>query len=198
MKIRSSRVNIKEVVCDAFRKNKIKFIIILFCTLTSLFAGIIIAIKTKSLDVFTSFLGDAKKLKGTNFWLRLLSMLVIFGFVLLGSLRVWLSPFAILFISYRAFLLGGNISLLIILNGLSGFVIGLIVVLPCQILSLILFVLFYLLLCEGRGYRKSYGCDRMKNYNVILILAGVGCFILICLLESLFIWLLSPQIIFVF
>lgn len=198
MKTKNSWFDIKELVITAIKKNKIKFLMVSICTLIALFTGIIIAIKTKSFNVFSTFLGETDNLNGTNFWLRLLSMLVVFGFVILGSINNFLSPLAILFIAYRAFLMGGNIALLIIFNGLSGLVIGLIVVIPCQIISLALFMLFYLLLCEGRVYRKCYGSDRTKNYSLMLILLGVGCFIALCLLESLFIWLISPKVIFVF
>lgn len=188
----------KDLILSAFKKNKLKLLIILICTLIALFTGVIIAIKTKSFNVFSTFLGDVESLNKTNFWLRLLSMLVVFGFVILGAINDWMSLFAILFISYRAFLMGGNIALLVMFNGLSGIVISLVVVIPCQLISLALFILFYLLLCEGRIYRKCYGSDRFKNYWLMIILIGVGCFVLLCLLESFFIWLISPKVIFVF
>lgn len=198
MKLKNPLFNIKEIIISAVKKNKLKLLIIIICTLIALLTGTIIAIKTKSFSVFSTFFDDAESLNDTNFWLRLLSMLVVFGFVILGSIKPWLCPFAILFIAYRAFLMGGNIALLIILNGLTGLVASLIVVIPCQLLSLALFILFYLLLCEGKSYKCSYGSERVKNYSLMLILVGVGCFVLICMLESLLIWLISPKVIFVF
>lgn len=188
----------KEVLGEAIKKNKIKLLIILIITTISLFTGIILVIKTQSLDAFTNVFGGEDDLAGTSFFLRLLSMLVVLGFVILGSLNIWLCPFALLFIGYRAFLLGGNITLLIIFNGLSGLMVGLLVVLPCQLICLATFILLFLLLCEGRNCKKCYGSERVKNYWLWVIFVGVLLLVVICLIESLFIYIVSPKIVFVF
>lgn len=190
---------VKEAGVDAIKKNKFKFLFMASIAVIALLTGIIIAIKTQSITTFTRLLGEKKEcLNGTTFWLRLLSMLVVYAFIVIGSLSPWLCPIAFLFVAYRAFLMGGNITLLIIFNGLSGTVVGLLVVLPCQLISLALFIFLFLLLCEARNYKKCYGCERVKNYWLLLVLVGVLLITLLCLVESLLISLLSPNVIFVF
>lgn len=190
---------IKEVGVDAIKKNKFKFLFLAVIAMIAILTGVIIAIKTQSISTFTRLLGEKKEcLNGTTFWLRLLSMLVVYTFIVLASLSPWLCPIAFLFVAYRAFLMGGNITLLIVFNGISGMVVGLLVVLPCQLISLALFVFLFLLLCEAKNYKKCYGCERVKNYWLLLVLIGVLLITIVCLVESLLISLLSPSVIFVF
>lgn len=188
----------EEIIKNSIKKNKLKCFAMIVIALIALLTGIIVAIRTRSISTFTQVLGDAENLNDTNFWLRFLSMAVVFSFVVIASLSPWLCPLALLFIAYRAFLMGGNITLLIILNGISGVVVGLLVVLPCQIISLLLFILFYLLLCEARSYKGCYGCERRRNYSLMLVLFGMALIVAICLIESFLIGLLSPKVIFVF
>ena len=190
---------VKDFCSEVIKNNKIKCFILLGLTIISLFTGIIVAIKTQSISTFTKILGDEQKtLNGTNFFMRLLSMFVVLCFVVLGGFKSWLCPFAFLFIAYRAFLMGGNITLLIILNGISGIVVGLIVVLPCQLLTLLLFLSVYILLCDGRRCKREYGCEKVKNYKLLVVLFAVCLILILCLLESLLITMLSPTVIFVF
>ena len=191
--------SIKEFSCETIKRNKIKLMLVLLVTIIALLTGVIIAIKTKSISTFSKFLGQkSEHLNSTNFWLRLLSMLIVFSFIFIGCLTKWLCPLAYLFLAYRAFLMGGNIMLLLLLNGISGIVIGVLVVLPCQLLTLIVYISFYLLFCDGKNYACHYGCDRARGYKAIVIVSALVALLLICLLESLLILVIPPKIIFVF
>lgn len=188
----------KEFFCQTCKRYKFRLLIVLIASLIAMLTGVILAIKTKSVDYFSLWGKGQNRISQTSFWLRLLSMLVVFFMVVIGSLNVYLMPIGILFIAYRCFLMGGNITLLIILNGISGIVIGLMVIVPCQLISLTIFILAFLFLSEARGYKRKYECERQRHYFIFLMLIGILSIVVLCLLESLLICLFSPKVIFVF
>ena len=102
---------------EIIKESKLKIILLSAISLITFLAGIIVALKTHSsyenlenygiVDVRTGSLT-------TSFFSRLLSMLFI-ALIMLGcSFSSYLFPFAVLFLAYRAYLLGLNICLMIV------------------------------------------------------------------------------------
>ncbi len=193
-KNRISKNNIN-FVTDCIKSNKILaclFSILIFVTFLT---GIIVAIKTKANYDSLEKLGVVC-FKSSGFFSRLLSMLIV-GIICFGcSFSKWLSPVAMLFLSYRAYLLGINISLIISANGIAGVVTALIIVLPCQLLTLCALTFFYLLhrnFCKENGF--AFSNVRVGRIKLLLFAFVLLC--VICLIESILFAIFSPTIILV-
>ena len=137
----------------AMKENRIKFIITLVLVLIAISAGVFVAIKNTansslsslqeiSLDDFASgFVGSS-----SAFFSRTLSLtinvLILFGV----SFVPFLFPLAEVLIVYRSYLFGLNFALIFLLYGLGGSLTAIVVILPCQLLTLFILIMFYLVL----------------------------------------------------
>lgn len=181
-------------VADRLKTNKMFVIIISVVLFITFLTGIIVAIKTKIGYENLEKLGVVC-FKNSGFLSRLFSMLIVALICFGCSFSKWLSPLAMLFLSYRAYLLGINICLIISTNGIAGIVTALIIVLPCQLLTLCALALLFLLhrnLCKQECGFVSWRGERIKIIVFILILLFS-----ICLIESILFAIFSPTIILV-
>lgn len=188
-------------IFDLMKESKIKTIILSAIVLIAFLTGIIVAIKTKASYGSLSNLGVVCFEKGgvisSSFFTRLLSMLLIALICFGCSFTDYLFPLAILFLSYRGYLLGINICLIIAVNGIGGIVTAILVVFPCQLIALAVLSLFYLLMSKTcRDFRAFGGC-RVPNQKLKIIVITLIVLIAICLLEALLLAIFSPKVILV-
>lgn len=193
-------VNVKNEICDCFYQSKIKFFAAVIVIAIAFVTGIIVAVKTSRGCTIESLghygVVDLSRGLSSSFFSRLFSMilvmLLLFGF----SYTKFCTPLAFAILAYRAYLLGLNLAIMFILFGLPGMIISVIVALPCQLIALAVFLLFYLSQCKCS---KEYcGCGRAESGRKLqILLLGLIFLLLICLLETLLLVLFSAKVILV-
>ncbi|MBE7073875.1 MAG: hypothetical protein E7379_02150 [Clostridiales bacterium] len=180
-------------IFDIVKLSKFKLIILAVLAVIALLTGIIVAIKTSSYyNASFNFFEF-----GFSFWGRLLSMLLIAIICFCCGFSKWLFPIALLMLAYRAYLLGLYLTLIIIANDFVGVVIGILVVLPCQLFALtVLTVMHVLLLRLNKDENCCGGGDKTKQRVKVFVIAIIV-LLVICLLESLLLSIFSPTVILI-
>ena len=184
------------------RENKMRFFIILFIVLITISAGVFVAIKNSSnntlyslqeisLDDFKSgFVGSS-----SAFFSRIISLsinvIILFGV----SFVPFLFPLATLLLAYRGYLFGLNFTLIFILYGLGGCLTAVVVILPCQLLTLFALIMFYLISSKINSNCKRFGATDCNRF--LFLLLGFLILVLINLVETLLLYLLNGQVILV-
>lgn len=186
----------------AMKENRVKFILTLILVLIAISAGVFVAIKNTansslsslqeiSLDDFASgFVGSS-----SAFFSRTLSLtinvLILFGV----SFVPFLFPLAEVLIVYRSYLFGLNFALIFLLYGLGGSLTAIVVILPCQLLTLFILIMFYLVLSKINGNCKRYGGTDCNRF--LFLLFGLLLLIVVNLVETILLYLLNGQVILV-
>ncbi|MBQ8792468.1 MAG: hypothetical protein IJZ62_02500 [Clostridia bacterium] len=180
-------------IFEVVKISKVKLIILGVLAVIALLTGIIVAIKTSSCyDDNYNFLEF-----GFSFWGRLLSMLLIALICFGCGFTKWLFPIALVMLAYRAYLLGLYLTLIIIANGLVGVVIGIIVVLPCQLIALAVLTIMYVLLSRLNKDENCCGGGSVIKQRLKVFAIAVIVLLVVCLLESLLLSIFSPTIILI-
>ena len=186
----------------AVRENRVKFIISLILILIAISVGVFVAIKynnSKSLsslqeinldDFKSGFVGPS-----SAFFSRTLSLtvnvVILFGI----SFVPVLFPLAEVLIVYRSYLFGLNFALIFILYGLGGSLTAIIVILPCQLTTLFILLMFYLVICKINSNCKLYGGTDCNRF--LFLLLAFLLLIVVNLVETLLLYLLNGQVILV-
>lgn len=191
----------KFFLADCFSQSKIKIVVTLFILFVSLVTGIILAVKFNSessmliLEDYgiVSFVGSGIT---TSFFSRLLSVILIMIILFGCSFSGYCLPFAVIILAFRTYLLGFNLCLMLLTYGLSGIIISIFIILPCQLLMILVFCAFYFILHKCTCDRRIYGGgglkEKLKITLVILLLMVV-----ICLLETLLLLIFNANVIIV-
>jgi len=201
--IKKNKKNFKEnfgFCLELIKESKLKVVITSILLLIALLTGIIIALRTHSFYKVGENYGVVDVTSGgltTTFFARLFSMLLVGAIVFGCSFIHYLYPLAMIFLCYRAYLLGLNIALMLILYGLPGIVVSLIVALPCQLIALVVLTLFYLLMCQSVKDFKRFGGCRTPSQKMKILIFTLIILLTICILESLLLWIFSAKIILV-
>lgn len=185
---------------ELLKESKIKVIITAILLFIAILTGIIVAARTHTHYQIGENYGVVDVSSGgltTTFFARLFSMALIALIVFGCSFLPWLFPLAMIFLCYRAYLLGLNITLMIILYGLPGVVISLIVALPCQLIALLVLSLFYLLMAQTAKDFKCFGGTRTPSQRMKIIMITLILILALCILESILLWIFSAKIILV-
>ena len=180
---------------------KIRTIIITSLLLITLLTGIIVGIRThNSYNISNNFgVVDISEngVSSSTFFTRLLSMLLVFLILFGSSYNKYTWAIGFIFLGYRSYLLGLNITLMIIFYGFSGVVVSVIVALPCQLLTLIVLSVFFIMMSKTFcDYRNFGGCRIPKQKTKILVTTLI-LLLLICILESILLSLFSAKVILV-
>ena len=192
--------NVAGFALDLLKESKVKLIIISVLIVIAFLTGVIVAARTHSsynnldgygiVDVRTGGLT-------TTFFTRLFSMLFI-ALILFGcSFTVYLFPVGLIFLVYRAYLLGLNICLMIVFYGFSGVVVTIIVAFPCQLIALAVLGLFYILMSKTIKDYKCYGGARVPKQRMKILVSAIVLFLAICIVESLLLTLFSAKVILI-
>jgi hypothetical protein len=189
----------KDFAIDLLKKNKIKAIVLGAFVLTAFLTGIIVAVKTKSDYGTASGLGiiDSRGGLTSSFFTRIFSALFVFLILFGCSFRSYLLPVAAILLCYRSYLLGLNVTLIIVLYGLSGALVSILVALPCQLLMLAILYLFYILMCQTNKECKCFGQSKTSFQKMKIFLLAILLIFVLCLIESVLLTLFSAKIILV-
>ena len=180
-------------IFDVIKISKIKLAIIGILAVLALVTGIIVAIKTADYyDDKYNFLQF-----GFTFWGRLVSMVLVALICFGCGFTKWLFPIAMLMLGYRAYLLGLYLTLIIVANGISGIVVGIIVVLPCQLMALAALSIMYILLCRLNQDESCCGGGSVIKQRLKVLAITLIVLLVICLLETFLLSIFSPTIILI-
>lgn len=193
---------IKYKLWENFRENKKTTLILILVASLGIFTGLFTAIRYAqgaSLIAFNDF-SISRYLSGelgtwSLFFSRIFSSTVVILIISISSLSIFLMPLSFIVIGYRSYLIGLNCSLIIILNGLSGIISCLLIILPCQLAGLLALSIFSSYSCKKSCMKKRYGNCNFKLWNKLLIIFLL--LILICAIETLLLYLFSSKIILV-
>ena len=187
-------------IFESIKINKFMLIIFLVISIITLFTGIIVAAKTHSSIMANDNFGLVDITTGgltTTFFTRLLSMLFMVLILFGCSFTIYVVPISIIFISYRSYLLGLNICLMIINYGFSGALISIIVAFPCQLIAIGVMILFYVTMLKTNKDYKAWGGCRTPYQRLKILIITIIVLLLLCLLESLLLAIFSAKVILV-
>ena len=104
-------------------------------------------------------------------------------------------PLGFVVVAYRAYLVGFNVALMVCLFGVGGAIWGIIVVVPCQILLLVLEILFFAAMVKNADCKKKYGRPCCSFPKWLLLCLGAA--FLLCLAEAILLCVFSATAILV-
>lgn len=191
--------NIKLFIFESIKVNKFTVILTSVLTIIMFITGIIVASKTHG-DFSQDGLGIIDIETGnltSSFFMRLLSLIIIFCILFCCSFNIFLYPVAMIFLLYRTYLLGLYICLMIIKYGFIGTIISLFVVFPCQIFIMIIFIIFYVLLFKTNREYKCFGRSRYYHQKTKICLSTFILLLSLCVVESVLLLLLNAKIILI-
>ena len=193
--------DIFEFVLDCVKACRIKTIIILVLMVIALITGIIVAVRTKDSYSISDSFGvvdiSSNSVNSSTFFTRLLSMLLVFAILLGSSYNNYTFAIGLIFLGYRAYLLGLNLCLLIVFYGFSGVVVSVIVAFPCQLLTLVVLSIFFIPMSKTFCDQRNFGGCRMPKQKTKIIVSTLICLLLLCLLETILLALFSAKVILV-
>jgi len=199
---RSFFCNAKYSFVEWLKKYKILIIISLIILLIGVLTGILTAIKLNNLDAdielsdFSMYsIIDSSIYKFSHIFIRLISVVIFSLLLLLCSIKPFLIPFGLFVLAYRAYLLALNCVFIIINIGFGGYLFLFLIIIPCQLLILSLLVLFYCYLLDIFAEKKKFGCCQKGKVKSIWWFFAI--FIIICLLESLLLFIFRPTTMFI-
>lgn len=129
------------------------------------------------------------------FFSRFLSYTAIIVISFIVSFNIFLIPINFFLIAFRGYLLSLNVSIMVILYGINGILTGLLIILPCHIISLIVIGAFMCIANNRAIIKKRYGyCNNQMMLKFFLVLFLLT---LINLAETLLLSLFSSKIILV-
>ncbi|MGI5841903.1 MAG: hypothetical protein ACOX6H_01245 [Christensenellales bacterium] len=185
------------------RKNKLKLIILAAISVLALVTGVFSAIKYlngETAIIFSDF--GLKELASGNsgtsamFFQRLWSILAVLTLLMLLSLHAVLFGIGTIVVVYRSFLLGLNVTFIIILYGFSGIITGILIIFPFQLLMLCLMIEFFVLARDRCVTKSKYGAK--TGINLFLLFLIFLCVLAIVnLLETILLVLTSAKVILI-
>ncbi len=187
---------------NAVKANKGKIFLSFVLVLVALFTGVFVAVKFNnsyelcrlqeiSIDNFYSGFTASSG----AFLSRSLS-LIVNGLILVGlSFAPFLLPLAEVLFVYRGYLFGLNFALIFIFYGLGGAITGIVVILPCQLATLFVMIMFYVVFCRMNTNCKRFGHSECNRF--VFVLAFLVLLLVINLAETLLLWVLNGKVIMV-
>lgn len=187
---------------SALKENKGKLILSFILVFTAICTGVFIAIKSNnayelgrlqdiSLDDFYSGIAASS----SAFFSRSLSLVVNVTILTVLSFSIYLFPLAEVLFIYRGYLFGLNFALVFIFYGLSGAITGIIVILPCQLCTLFVLIMFYFIFQKMNRNSKKFGCTECNR--ALYVLFAILLLIAINLIETLLLCVLNGKVIMV-
>lgn len=187
---------------SAVKENRWKIVLSCLLAIAGIIFGVVVAVKT---DVYGSFKaiqeinvsGFEKGFVASSsaFLSRTFSLLFNILLLTLCSFTVFTMPLAHLLLAYRAYLFGLNFALIFVFYGLGPMITAIVVILPCQLLTLFCLVSFYILLSKTNSNCKKYGSTESNRFLIILF--GFLLVFLINLIETILLVLLNGKVILI-
>jgi hypothetical protein len=187
---------------SAIKENKMKIVLSFALILVAISTGVFVAIKSNNAcelgrlqEINLSNFYSGVTASSSAFFARSFSLLINVAILVVVSLSPFLFVFAEVLFAYRAYLFGLNFALIFIFYGLGSMVTAIIVVLPCQLFTLLAFVMFYVLLQKINTNCKKYGHTDCNRF--VFVLVFVALLLTINLAETLLLCLLNGRVILV-
>ena len=193
--------DVSNFVLETIKDCKLKTIIVFTVSTIALLTGIIVAIRTHNNYSISNDFGvvdiTSNSVSVSTFFTRLLSMCLVF-LVLFGSAyNRYTFIIGIVFLAYRAYLLGLNVCLMIVFYGFSGVVVSVIVAFPCQLITLAILGIFFILMSKTFVDYRAFGGCRIPRQKTKLVVITLILLLSICIIESILLTLFSAKIILV-
>lgn len=187
---------------NVIKENKGKLFLTLLIVTISIFVGVFLGIKHNN----SYNLGCLQEINLGNFYSgvvasssafasRCVSLVVNIVILTVISFTPFLFPLAQVLFCFRGYLFGLNITLLFIFYGIGSIVTAVIVVIPCQIISLLILVGYYLILTKINSNCRRFGCCECNR--VVFVIAGLALCLLVNLVETLLLVILRGTVILV-
>lgn len=198
----SARGGIKDFV----HRHKVLLLCLLFVSIVAVLTGVFTAIKNA--DNYSAVWFDNYNIKnfynsdmGTwdLFFNRFGSYLVCLLIVLISSLNIFLTPFGIVVLVLRSYLVGLNCCFMFLLFGLSGMLTTIIIILPIQIINLVLLIAFCAQMFIRARNKQKYGtyCVGGEKKTMSIFFIFLVLFTLVNAVETLLLFMFSSKIILV-
>lgn len=185
-----------------FKENKWKILLTSLIVVAAIVFGIVVAVKADFADTFKALqeinikgFQDGFVASSSAFLARAVSLcfniILLFGFSFLPYLMI----FAEVLLAYRGYLFGLNFALIFVFYGLGSMITAIVVILPCQLLTLAALILFYVIMSKVNSNCKKYGacdCNRLAFF-----LLGLGVVLLLDLVETILLFVLNGKVIMV-
>lgn len=184
-------------------RNKFKIYICCALVFIALLTGIFTAVKifnasdTSLYKIFniTHSLSELESFT-SRFFPRLFSGLLVLVMITGFAQVTFLNIFGYCVITYRAFLISLNSVMLILMLSISGVVKSIIIILPCQLIMICIFVLYFTFACgdaKDKKYCKNTGIKRIIPPFLIATLA----LFIVNLLETILLFVFKSTVILV-
>lgn len=195
--------NLKYSVLSFLRVNKVRIFVLCFFIILGVLTGVFTAVKYLNGSELFNFndYGISQFANGNIattqlFFKRMLSYCCFLLILLVCSLAVFLFPIGCFVIIYRSYLLGLNITILVVCYGLGGILTGIIIILPIQLCMIIFACLFYCMVRNRCLIKKKYGKAIGLN-SILLFLIFVVLLSILNILETILLILFSGQVILI-
>lgn len=195
--------NFKYTILSFLRVNKVRIFILCFFTLLGLLTGIFTAVKYLNGSELFNFndYGITQFANGNIattelFFKRFLSYTCFLLILLICSLAGFLLPIGCFVIVYRSYLLGLNITIIVVLYGLGGIFSAIIIILPIQLCMILIACLFYCMVRNRCLIKKKYGKAVGLN-TIFLFLIFIVLLSILNILETILLILFSGQVILI-
>ncbi len=202
-KISRNLYSFKYSFIEFFSNNKIKIFVSLIFFLIGILTGVFTAIKifnSGDIEIFESFnltyqLSDLENFS-SNFFSRLLSYELVLALLFVFALNPFLYLFGWCLIAYRSFLVSINCVMIVLLFSFNGIIKGILIILPCQLLMLIVMILYFSFVSKLINNDK---CFKNKNTKTVVLTFIISSIVLtaINLLETLLLFLFRSSVILV-
>ena len=188
-------------IFDTVKQCKIKTIIILTVTIIALITGIIVGGRVQNnyntINNFGVVDISENGVVASTFFTRLLSIMVVFLILLASSFNNYTFVIGIIFLGYRAYLLGLTICIMVVVYGFSGIVVSIIVAFPCQLIILAILGLFFILMSKTFCDYRAFGGCKIPKQKTKVVLTTLCLLLLFCLVETILLALFSAKVILV-
>ena len=184
------------------KKNKWKIILTIVLMIAGIVGGIVVATKTNAYNSFKAIQeidvnGFEKGVVASSsaFLSRTFSLLFNVLLLVICSFTIFTMPLAEILLIYRSYLFGLNFALVFVFYGFGSLLTAIVVILPCQLLTLVVLAVFYILLANENSLCKKYGSGDFNRVTFVLV--SLLILFLINVLETILLVLLNGKVILV-
>lgn len=187
---------------SALKHNKFKLILTFAFVLIAIFTGVFVAIKSNNCyhlgqlqeisvgDFYSGFVASS-----SAFFSRTLSLSVNMLILTALSFSIYLFPLAEILFIYRGYLFGLNFALIFIFYGIGGIFTAVVIVLPCQLLTLFVLIMFYFIFSRINCNCHKFGSCECNRF--LFVFVGFLILFAVNLVETLLLILLNGRVILV-
>lgn len=141
-------------------------------------------------DFYSGFVAST-----SAFFSRTLSLVVNILILTVVSFSKYLFPLAQVLFAYRGYLFGLNFALMFVFYGFGGIFTAIIIILPCQLATICILVIFYIILSKLNADCHKFGCCECNRLLFVVVFILLALFL--NLIETLLLLVLNGRVILV-